>query len=113
SRQRMSGGTFAARVTAFMAGQRCALDVMERPTAGGSAGIAVDVSELEAVRTDLQRQMDAHVRTLDQLPTAVAIFDAGQHLIFSNAAYQRLWSLDDAFLASRPTDSEVLDRLQA
>jgi signal transduction histidine kinase len=111
-RQRKTGETFAARVTAVVAGQRAVLDVIERPTAGGSAGIAVDVSELEAVRTDLQRQMDAHVRTLDQLPTAVAIFDGSQHLIFSNAAYQRLWGLDLAFLASRPTDSEVLDRLR-
>jgi signal transduction histidine kinase len=112
-RQRRSGATYAARVTAFVAGQRAVLDVIERPTAGGSAGIAVDVSELEAVRADLQRQMDAHVRTLDQLPTAVAIFDGSQNLIFSNAAYQRLWNLDAAFLSSRPTDSEVLDRLRA
>jgi signal transduction histidine kinase len=52
------------------------------------------------------------VRTLDQLPTAVAIFDGSQHLIFSNAAYQQLWGLDAAFLASRPQDSEVLDRLR-
>jgi signal transduction histidine kinase len=113
SRQRKAGATFTSRVTAFMAGQRAVLDVVERPTIGGSAGIAVDVSELEAVRTDLQRQMDAHVRTLDQLPTAVAIFDGAQHLIFSNAAYQRLWNLDHAFLGSRPTDGEVLDRLRA
>ncbi len=112
-RQRKGGTTYSARVTAVVAGQRAVLDVIERPTSGGSAGIAVDVSELEAVRTDLQRQMDAHVRTLDQLPTAVAIFDAGQKLIFSNAAYQRLWGLDGAFIASRPTDSEVLDRLRA
>ncbi|WP_445502034.1 ATP-binding protein [Microvirga sp. G4-2] len=112
-RQRKSGAVYTARVTAVVAGQRAVLDVIERPTAGGSAGIAVDVSELEAVRTDLQRQMDAHVRTLDQLPTAVAIFDGSQTLIFSNAAYQRLWGLDAAFLSSRPTDSEVLDRLRA
>lgn len=112
-RQRAAGATFSGRVTAVVAGHRAVLDVIERPTAGGSAGIAVDVSELEAVRTDLQRQMDAHVRTLDQLPTAVAIFDASQTLIFSNAAYQTLWGLDAAFLASRPTDSEVLDRLRA
>jgi len=111
-RQRQTGAAYTARVTAVVAGQRAVLDVIERPTTGGSAGIAVDVSELEAVRTDLQRQMDAHVRTLDQLPTAVAIFDASQSLIFSNAAYQRLWGLDAAFLASRPTDSEVLDRLR-
>ncbi|WP_246215805.1 PAS domain-containing sensor histidine kinase [Microvirga makkahensis] len=112
-RQRKNGAAYAARVTAVVAGQRAVLDVIERPTSGGSAGIAVDVSELEAVRNDLQRQMDAHVRTLDQLPTAVAIFDAAQTLIFSNAAYQQLWGLDPAFLASRPTDSEVLDRLRA
>jgi signal transduction histidine kinase len=111
-RQRRTGATYSARVTAVVAGQRAVLDVIERPTAGGSAGIAVDVSELEAVRTDLQRQMDAHVRTLDQLPTAVAIFDGSQRLIFSNAAYQQLWGLDPAFLASRPTDGEVLDRLR-
>ncbi|MCG7393052.1 PAS-domain containing protein [Microvirga sp. ACRRW] len=113
SRKRRNGATYAARVTAVVAGQRAVLDVIERPTSGGSAGIAVDVSELEAVRADLQRQMDAHVRTLDQLPTAVAIFDAAQNLIFSNAAYQQLWNLDAAFLSSRPTDSEVLDRLRA
>ena len=112
-RQRQAGTTFSSRVTAVVAGHRAVLDVIERPTAGGSAGIAVDVSELEAVRTDLQRQMDAHVRTLDQLPTAVAIFDGSQNLIFSNAAYQRLWGLDAAFLALRPSDSEVLDRLRA
>ena len=41
---------FDARVTAVVAGQRAVLDVVERPTGGGSAGIAVDVSELEAVR---------------------------------------------------------------
>ncbi|MEE1655989.1 ATP-binding protein [Microvirga sp. CF3062] len=112
-RQRLSGATYSGRVTAVVAGHRAVLDVIERPTAGGSAGIAVDVSELEAVRTDLQRQMDAHVRTLDQLPTAVAIFDGAQNLIFSNSAYQRLWGLDAAFLSLRPSDSEVLDRLRA
>ena len=112
-RQRRNGATFAARVPAVVAGQRSVLDVVERPTGSGSAGIAVDVSELEAVRIDLQRQMEAQLRTLDQLPTAVAIFDGSQNLIFSNAAYQQLWNLDAAFLASRPTDSEVLDRLRA
>ncbi|AWM88694.1 PAS domain-containing sensor histidine kinase [Microvirga sp. 17 mud 1-3] len=112
-RLRQGGNRFAARVTAVMAGQRSILDVVEHPTGNGSAGIAIDVSELEAVRTDLQRQMDAHVRTLDQLPTAVAIFDASQQLIFTNAAYQQLWGLDSAFLGSRPTDGEVLDRLYA
>ena len=113
NRRCAGGARFDARVTAVMSGQRRVLDVAERPTAHGSAGIAVDVSELERIQAELKRQMDAHVRTLDQLPTAVAIFDAGQRLAFHNAAYQRLWSLDAAFLASNPTDGEVLDRLRA
>ena len=113
SRACAGGGSFDARVATVMAGQRHVLDVAERPTSGGRAGIAVDVSELEAVRADLQRQMDAHVRTLDQLPTAVVIFDAAQRLVFHNAAYQSLWSLDHGFLAAGPTDSEVLDRLRS
>ncbi|MGO4706355.1 ATP-binding protein [Microvirga sp. 2MCAF38] len=112
-RLRASGKPFHERVKAVVGGRRSVLDVVEYPTGGGSAGIAVDVSELDSVRTDLQRQMDANVRTLDQLPTAVAIFDGSQHLVFSNEAYQRLWNLDAAFLASRPTDGEVLDRLHS
>jgi signal transduction histidine kinase/PAS domain-containing protein len=113
ARRRANGVAYDARVAAVVAGQRRMLDVAERPTAGGSAGIAVDVSERESIRTDLHRQMDAHVRTLDQLPTAVAIFDASQRLVFHNAAYQRLWNLDSAFLSTPPTDSELLDRLRA
>ena len=59
-----------------------------RPPAAAPASPST-CPELEAVRTDLQRQMDAHVRTLDQLPTAVAIFDGSQRLVFNNAAYQQ------------------------
>ncbi|MEN3211485.1 PAS-domain containing protein [Methylorubrum populi] len=101
------------RLSAVVAGARRTLDVSESTLETGRVGIAVDVSELESVRADLQRQMDANVRTLDQLPTAVAMFDARQRLIFHNAAYQRLWDLDPAFLEGRPLDGEILDRLRA
>ncbi|HEX8664722.1 MAG TPA: ATP-binding protein [Beijerinckiaceae bacterium] len=113
AKKRAAGGVFSARVAAVMAGARRMLDVTESQTPGGSAGIAVDVSELERIRADLGRQMDAHARTLDQLPTAVAIFDGKQHLAFHNAAYRQLWGLDQAFLDSAPLDGEILDRLRA
>ncbi|MFC7395933.1 PAS-domain containing protein [Chelatococcus sp. GCM10030263] len=111
--QRAKGERYAARVPAVVAGQRRTLDVVETPTGAGSAGIATDVSELEAMRADLQRQMQAHVRTLDQLSTAVAIFDGSERLVFYNAAYRQLWDLDAAFLDSRPKDGEILERLRA
>ncbi|MDB5644361.1 PAS domain-containing sensor histidine kinase [Methylobacterium sp.] len=108
-----AGGRAAHRLSAVVAGGRRTLDVTETAIETGRVGIAVDVSELESVRADLQRQMDANVRTLDQLPTAVAMFDARQRLIFHNAAYRQLWGLDQAFLDGRPLDGEILDRLRA
>ena len=106
-------GRGALRLSAVVAGVRRMLDVTESPVGSGRVGIAVDVSELESVRADLQRQMDANVRTLDQLPTAVAMFDARQGLIFHNAAYRQLWGLDQAFLEGRPRDGEILDHLRS
>ncbi len=104
---------FAARTTAIVAGARRTLDVAETPSPGGFVGIAVDVTDLEEVRADLQRQMQAHVRTLDHLPNAVAIFDSSQRLVFHNSAYRRLWGLDRGFLESGPSEGEILDRLRA
>lgn len=111
--QRKEGKRFSARLAAVVAGARRMLDVTETPSPGGAAGVAVDVSEVEALRADLSRQMEAHVRTLDQLPTAVAIFDAAQRLVFHNAAYRQLWRLDQPFLESAPSDGEILDRLRS
>jgi len=112
AKQREAGKRFAARTAAIVIGKRRMLDVTETPSPGGAAGVAIDVSEVEQLRTDLNREMEAHVRTLDQLPTAVAIFDASQHLTFHNTAYRQLWGLDQPFLDSSPADNEILDRLR-
>jgi signal transduction histidine kinase len=109
---RASGDAFRARAPAVVGGQRLFLDFTERPTPEGYAGHAVDVSELEAARGDLARQMEAHVKVLDRLPTAVAVFDARQRLAYRNLAYEKLWSLDPAYLDTRPSDGEILDRLR-
>jgi len=101
------------RVPAIVAGERRMLDVTDVPTEFGSGGLASDVSDLEHMRADLGRQMDAHRRTLDQLTTGVAIFDSTRRLVFHNTAYGQLWNLDPAFLDSAPTDPEILDRLRA
>ncbi len=100
------------RVTAVVAGARHLLDVIQAPSAQSAAAIAIDRQEIETVRADLETQMQSHRRTLDQMPSAVAIFDGSQQLIYRNAAYEKLWLLDPAFLDGRPSDSEILDRLR-
>jgi signal transduction histidine kinase len=108
-----SAQPYSGRLAAVVAGERRTLDVISVPVGGGSAGIAIDTTEVEVMRAELRRMVDAHRRTLDQLATGVAIFASNQRLSFYNAAYRSLWDLDVEFLDGGPTDSAVLDRLRA
>jgi signal transduction histidine kinase len=108
-----AGDSYARRTQAVIAGRRATIDAFETRVNGLSGGVAVDASELAALQDDFDRQLKANALTLDQLPTAVAIFDAQQTLAFHNQAYRHLWNLDVGFLDQRPTESELLDRLRA
>lgn len=111
--ERARSKAWRARVPAVVAGERHLLEITDIQSPGGSAGLAIDLHELESVRNDLGRLMEAHARTLDQLATGVAIFDRSRRLVFHNAAYRQIWSLDAAALEQRPSDPEILERLRA
>ena len=102
-----------ARAPAVVAGARHMLNVVEVPGPTGSAGVAVDLSELEQARDNLAHQASAHAQLLDNLATGVAIFDRNKRLQFHNAAYRAIWSLSPAFLETQPHDGEILDRLRS
>lgn len=113
ARARAEGALWRESVTATVAGQRHLLDVTQTTSSHMTAAIAVDRHEVTMVRADLERQMQSHKRTLDQLPTAVAIFDRSKRLVYHNDAYAKLWQIDPGFLEQEPTDGEILDRLRA
>lgn len=100
------------RAFTVVAGERRALNIRESVLQEGSAGLAVDVTELEHAQGELKRHIGAHASTLNHLATAVAIFGPDQHLTFFNDAFQSLWSLEHSFLESEPLDSAVLDELR-
>ncbi len=104
------------RVVVNIKGSRRALKVTETPVhaAGDAAiaGFAIDITDLEKARADLARHVESNRSTLDQIPAAVAMFGAAQNLVYSNAAFQKLWSLEDADLAQQPNHGEILDRLR-
>ncbi|HZC55094.1 MAG TPA: PAS-domain containing protein [Xanthobacteraceae bacterium] len=108
----MSGTGYQGRLRAVAAGTRRSFDVLDIVTDSGSTGIAVDATEAEAMRVARDHLMDAHRRTLDQLPTGVAMFGPDHRLTFYNAAYRGLWDLDAAFLDQGPSDSAVIDVLR-
>jgi signal transduction histidine kinase len=56
--------------------------------------------------------LETRFRSFDRLATAFAVFDATQRLTHFNQAYVALWQLDPEWLATRPRDGEILDRLR-
>lgn len=109
----IAGGSFGGRLPIVTGGERRMHDVRAFSFGQGSAGVAIDASEAEALRIALVRMAEAHRRTLDQLSSGVAVFDGQRRLAFYNDSYRRLWDLETGFLDSHPDDSSVLDRLRA
>lgn len=101
------------RSHAIMEGERRALDIVEQRLSDGVAGIAIDVSALDAAEVELRRHIESHAATLDRVTTAVAICGPDKRLAFHNRAYETLWGLDPQWLAQGPSDSEILDELRA
>ena len=104
---------FDQSLSTVIAGDRRLFAVTDFAGTEGSAGIAVDKSEIETIRAEYERMVRSHADTLDQLTTAVAIFDEHEKLRFFNQAFQKLWEFDHGFLASAPDNALLIDRLRS
>jgi signal transduction histidine kinase len=113
ARGRETAPFFSGRLPAIVASNRHIFDVADLASPTGSAGIAVDVTAIEAAEAALRREINFNARTLDQLATAVAIFGPDRRLRSYNAAYRALFDLDASFLDGMPDENAVLDRLRA
>lgn len=107
------GEVLHAPVSTVVRGERKVYQVTAISGNDGSAGIARDASEVEALRKEFDSMVRSHADTLDKLTTAVATFDAEQKLKSYNQAFQQLWALDARFLDSQPENALFLDRLRS
>lgn len=112
-RESNSPSVFHQRLPATISGDRRMVDVSEVSYEGGSAGLAVDMSEVEEVQANLRRTLESHAQTMNQLATAVAIFDEKRHLIFHNAAFENVWKLEQGLLESGPDNGQLFDAMRA
>lgn len=103
---------FEGELPVTVAGDRKKLDVFSAKSEQGSAGIAIDKSEVDQVRRMLDEANEGHSRMLDQIATAVAIFDKSKKLVFYNSGFQQLWKLEASFLESGPNNGELLDAMR-
>jgi signal transduction histidine kinase len=113
ARARASGKAYVGRLPAIAAGGRRIFEVIDAPGGAGSSGMAIDRTDVEAMRAELARMVEAHRRVLDQLATGVSVFNVDRKLIFYNSAFRSLFELDAGFIDQMPTDAAVLDTLRS
>ncbi|MBI4723483.1 MAG: PAS-domain containing protein [Rhodomicrobium sp.] len=87
-------------------------EAIATPLERGSGGAAFDVAPLAIAQDELDRQMEAHSRTLDKVSTGVAVFGADRKLVYGNDAFARIWALDEAWLKQGPAAAEFFDLLR-
>lgn len=95
-----------------VAGERRRFRVVEAPFADGSLGIAFDATEEEALRAELKRHIAGHAEVLQNLATAICVWDADRRLVLHNRAFARIWGIEDSFLEQGPTYGELLEHLR-
>ncbi|MGH6924314.1 MAG: ATP-binding protein [Propylenella sp.] len=107
------GSAFDGAASAFVAGDRRQLRVLDRSLEDGAVGAAIDVTELEAARDEVERVTLSNARTIDQITAGVVVFGKDRRMLSHNAAFRTLWELPADWLATGPEEGAVLDRLRA
>ncbi|HHL43755.1 MAG TPA: PAS domain-containing sensor histidine kinase [Hellea balneolensis] len=96
----------------ILSGKRVSSLVSMYPISGGIAGIAVDASESEALRSALKSHIRAHDETLNNMAEAVVIFNSKQKISFHNRAFAQMFDLEDSWFSGERSHGEWLDHLR-
>ncbi|MEQ8700331.1 MAG: PAS-domain containing protein, partial [Bauldia litoralis] len=88
--------------------------IHEEPIDAGrmTAGFALDRTEVEDLRGELDRHQRSQEDILDRLALAIMVFGEDGHLRFVNGAGAKLWQLDETWIGTNPEIGEVLDVLR-
>ncbi|WP_455466105.1 PAS-domain containing protein [Bartonella sp. B39] len=103
---------FQEHVHTVINGERHHFHLTRITTEEGMAAFARDDSAYENLANELKRVLQSHCETLDQISTAVAVFDTNQKLKFCNHAFKILWPLESSFLESEPSHTLLLEQLR-
>ena len=105
--------SFDEGASAVVAGARRQLRVLDVPIDDGTVGGALDISEVEGVRLQLQQAAESNARILDRLAAGVVMFGRDGRILFHNAAFPAIWGLSAEWLASGPDEGAILDQLRS
>lgn len=109
-----SNRTVSDRRHIVIGGERKLYDLMEMPVPEEkiSVGFALDMSEVEELKEDLNRHISAQDDLLESSASAMAIYGSDMRLKSFNYAFANLWKLDEVWLDTQPTYGEILEALR-
>jgi len=109
-----SGKPETAQAHIILRGARRLMEIQEIPLAAMrmTLGFARDVSREEELEIEQKRYASANNELLEQLGTAIGIFDSGQKLEFYNSAFSQLWQLEDVWLNGKPKLGDLMEKLR-
>ncbi|MEM6811241.1 MAG: ATP-binding protein [Pseudomonadota bacterium] len=95
-------------------GKRLYGEIVERPLNGTdmTIGFLKDLTKEKEATTDYERYQSANKILLEQLRSAIAIFDSDRRIEFFNSAFSQLWSLEEQWLNQKPKLGEILEKLR-
>lgn len=95
-------------------GKRLWLKLSEIPLSalGMTLGFAYNNTREDELQTLLDRAKASHEELLEQLGSGIAIFDSMQNLEFYNTSYARMWGLESGWLNTKPSLSDIMEKLR-
>ena len=95
-------------------GQRRLIEMTETPigTEKQVMGVALDVTREEEWESAYKKLADSHHEAMEQLRTAIAMFDADTKLEFYNSAYEQVTGMSGAWLDTKPKLVEIIDKMR-
>jgi signal transduction histidine kinase len=104
----------SARAHIIVDGQRLLMNISEipMPNLQSTLGMALNITREEDLETTLQRYQTSNKELLEQLQTAIAIYQDDKSLEFYNSAFAQLWGLEDGWLNTHPTLGDIMEKLR-
>lgn len=94
-------------------GKRTRLEVIMMPADNeGTIGCAINIDRIEDLEKEMRHMQSSNYEVLEQLRTAIAVYDGDTRLEFYNAAFEQLWALDGQWLDKKPKINDIFDKLR-
>lgn len=97
-----------------LGGNRLLIRVSEIPVKSKdiTIGMMEDITEGERVQSEVQNNEMAMRALLEQLRSAISIYNSDQNLEFYNSSFSQLWGLEEGWLNTKPKLGDIMEKLR-